>query len=47
MIGLPEEWSDGDPEWPEPRGVLEILTGMGFTVDRRGVEGNVHYEEYW
>ncbi|MBT8215740.1 MAG: ferredoxin--NADP reductase [Acidimicrobiia bacterium] len=47
MIGLPEEWGDGSPEWPEPRGVCEILTGMGFTVDRRGVEGNVHYEEYW
>jgi ferredoxin--NADP+ reductase len=46
MIGLPEEWGD-DPEWPTPRGVCEILTGMGFTVDRRGVEGNVHYEEYW
>jgi ferredoxin--NADP+ reductase len=47
MIGLPEEWGDGDPEWPEPRGVCEILTGMGFTVDRRGVDGDVHYEEYW
>ncbi len=47
MIGLPETWEDGDPEWPEPRGVCEILTGMGFTVDRRGVEGDVHYEEYW
>jgi ferredoxin--NADP+ reductase len=47
MIGLPEEWGDGDPEWPEPRGVCEILTKMGFTVDRRGVDGDVHYEEYW
>lgn len=47
MIGLPKEWDNGEPEWPTPRGVCEILTGMGFTVDRRGVEGNVHYEEYW
>jgi ferredoxin--NADP+ reductase len=47
MIGLPEEWGDGEPEWPKPRGVSEILTGLGFTVDHRGVEGNVHYEEYW
>ena len=47
MIGLPDEWNDSGTRWPEPRGVCEILSGMGFTVDRRGVEGNVHYEEYW
>lgn len=47
MIGLPEDWGDGDPKWPSPRGVCEILTGLGFTVERRGVPGNVHYEEYW
>jgi ferredoxin/flavodoxin---NADP+ reductase len=46
MIGLPE-WDDGEPIWPEPTGVAELLTDRGFTLDRRGVEGNVHYEEYW
>ena len=47
MIGLPVEGDDGERTWPESRGVCEILTGLGFTIDRRGVEGNVHFEEYW
>jgi ferredoxin--NADP+ reductase len=47
MIGLPEVGENGELRFPEPRGVAEILTGLGFTVDRRGVTGNVHYEEYW
>ncbi len=48
MIGLPEVvGDDAELHFPEPRGVAEILTGLGFTVDRRGVHGNVHYEEYW
>ncbi len=38
---------DAELRFPEPRGVAEILTGLGFTVDRRGVHGNVHFEEYW
>lgn len=44
MIGLPE----GDPEaWPETTGVVELLTERGFTLDKRGAPGNVHFEEYW
>jgi len=44
MIGLPE----GDPEhWPEPTGVVELLTERGFKLDRRGDPGNIHFEEYW
>lgn len=46
MIGIPE-WSDGTPTFPETRGVCQILYERGFTIDHRGVEGNVHYEEYW
>jgi ferredoxin/flavodoxin---NADP+ reductase len=46
MIGLPE-WSEGAPTFPEVEGVIEILFKRGFTPDRRGVIGNVHYEEYW
>lgn len=42
MIGLPE-----DGEFPEPAGVVELLAARGFTLDRRGERGNVHYEEYW
>jgi ferredoxin/flavodoxin---NADP+ reductase len=47
MLGLPEVVEGGELMFPEPRGVAEILTGRGFTVDRRGVVGNVHFEEYW
>ncbi len=46
MIGFPE-WDGDTPTFPEPRGVCEILTELGFTVDHKGVVGNVHYEEYW
>ena len=46
MIGLPEE-VDGVETFPEPTGVVELLTERGFTLDRRNAPGNVHYEEYW
>ncbi len=46
MIGLPEDGADGT-EWPEPVGVVQLLTERGFTIDRRGQPGNVHFEEYW
>ena len=46
MIGLPE-WVDDVPAWPDPTGVCELLHDRGFVIDRRGVEGTVHYEEYW
>lgn len=46
MIGLPE-WDGNTPKFPEVEGVVQILHGRGFTPDRRGVIGNVHYEEYW
>lgn len=46
MIGLPA-WGNGRPTFPEPQGVVELLHGKGFSIDRRGVVGAVHYEEYW
>jgi ferredoxin--NADP+ reductase len=48
MIGLPK-WDDdaGTMEFPEPRGVCEILHERGFTIDHRKERGNVHFEEYW
>jgi ferredoxin/flavodoxin---NADP+ reductase len=46
MIGLPE-WDGDQPTFPETVGMCQILHEMGFTIDRRGVRGNVHYEEYW
>ena len=41
------EWEDDTPTFPETVGVCQILFERGFTIDHRGVEGNVHYEEYW
>jgi ferredoxin--NADP+ reductase len=46
MIGLPE-WQGDHPVWPEPTGVAQLLAERGFTLDRRGTPGNIHYEEYW
>lgn len=46
MIGLPE-WESDTPRYPREEGAAEILASRGFTIDRRGVAGNVHYEEYW
>jgi len=44
MIGLPE---GDDQAWPETTGVVELLVAKGFTLDRRGNPGNIHFEEYW
>lgn len=46
MIGLPR-WEGEEPSYPKPEGAVEVLVKRGFTLDRRGVEGNIHYEEYW
>ena len=46
MIGLPEG-EDGETTFPEPTGVIELLVERGFTIDRRGEPGNIHFEEYW
>ena len=48
MIGLPKEDEEtGELTYPQPTGVVEILTKRGFTLDHRKVKGNLHYEEYW
>jgi ferredoxin--NADP+ reductase len=50
MIGVPEkDRVTGQLTFPNPTGVIEILTGRGFQLDRpaQKVRGNVHYEEYW
>ncbi|MEM9564820.1 MAG: ferredoxin--NADP reductase [Actinomycetota bacterium] len=51
MIGLPEavEGPDGTKteRFPVTTGVVELLSDRGFTLDRRGEPGNIHYEEYW
>ena len=47
MIGLAEAGENGEMIYPEPTGVVELLTKRGFTLDKRGEPGNIHYEEYW
>jgi ferredoxin--NADP+ reductase len=46
MIGIPE-WQDDSAVFPERTGMAELLHNRGFVLDRRGVSGQVHYEEYW
>jgi ferredoxin--NADP+ reductase len=47
MIGLPDFDAEGTPTFPAAEGVCQVLLEQGFTLDRRGMQGNVHYEEYW
>ena len=47
MIGLPETGDSGHDVFPEPEGVVELLTKQGFVLNRRDQPGNIHYEEYW
>ena len=48
MIGLPKEDEEtGELTYPQPTGVVEILSNRGFTLDHRKTKGNLHYEEYW
>ncbi len=42
----PPKWVDGAPVF-SGSGAIEVLVGRGFTPDRRGAPGNVHFEEYW
>jgi ferredoxin/flavodoxin---NADP+ reductase len=46
MIGIPDE-KDTTTVFPEPVGVVELLTRRGLTLERRGRPGNIHVEEYW
>ena len=47
MIGVPKKNKDGELDYPQPVGVIEILTARGFQMDRPGSPGNIHFEEYW
>jgi ferredoxin--NADP+ reductase len=47
MIGLPQRARDGGWQFPEPVGMVELLTIRGFTLDRAHARGNVHVERYW
>ncbi len=50
MIGVPEkDRQSGKIDYPQPPGVIELLTQRGFQVDQpaQKIKGNIHYEEYW
>lgn len=47
MIGIPNKADHPDGRYPKPRGVVEVLEGLGFKADEPKSPGNVHYEKYW
>lgn len=50
MIGVPEiDRATGELRYPQPPGVIEILSSRGFQVDQHAqkIRGNIHFEEYW
>ncbi len=50
MIGVAEkDRVTGEVRFPQPPGVIEILTRRGFQTDvpAQKLRGNIHYEEYW
>jgi ferredoxin--NADP+ reductase len=50
MIGVPtRDRETGARVYPEPKGVVEILNGLGFQLDDHAnkIKGNIHVEEYW
>lgn len=50
MIGVPNpDKTTGTIVFPEPLGVIEILSKRGFQMDQPSVKlkGNIHVEEYW
>lgn len=47
MIGAPERGPDGTPVFPQPTGMVELLTRRGFTIDAPREPGTLHFEKYW
>lgn len=50
MIGVPNlDRATGQASFPQPPGVIEILSKKGFRVDQHAqkIKGNIHFEEYW
>lgn len=47
MIGIPHASDNGQPNYPQPAGMIELLARRGFQPDERGRPGNIHYEKYW
>lgn len=47
MIGLPHKAPDGHLIYPEPPGMVEVLTHRGYQLDGPHNVGNIHFEKYW
>ncbi len=47
MIGIPTRKEDGSHEFPQPKGMIEILTEQGMTLAQGREPGNIHFEKYW
>lgn len=50
MIGVPNvDRATGAASFPQPPGVIEILSAKGFRVDQHAqkIKGTIHFEEYW
>lgn len=50
MIGVPEtDRATGAVTYPQPPGVIEILSRRGFQLDQpsKKLKGSLHFEEYW
>ncbi|MFT5325021.1 MAG: ferredoxin--NADP+ reductase [Planctomycetaceae bacterium] len=47
MLGVPKDDESGVPRYPEPTGMVELLTKRGFTIETPHSAGNLHFEKYW
>ena len=47
MIGPPETGSDNTLVYPEPTGMVELLSSLDFVLDQPRQPGNIHFEKYW
>jgi len=47
MIGLPRRRSSDTPVFPQPKGMAQLLTELGFRLDEGHTTGDVHFEKYW
>lgn len=46
MVGVPSHVG-GVRQYPQPRGMIELLEARGFHADEPGRAGNIHFENYW
>lgn len=47
MIGMPGKTVDGQVEFPEPPGLVEVFVRRGFVFDSHDPTSRVHLETYW